>query len=87
MNDAVPFGEPLELETADADDRSVEWFEGRHVAKAPISHGADTSTGIDHERNRLVTLYDREFDSLGNLEVSQWLYPETTNQLKDVDDR
>lgn len=46
MSEALPFGEPLELETADADDRSVEWFEGRYVAKAPISHGADTSTGI-----------------------------------------
>lgn len=41
--------------------------------------------GIDDERNRLVTLYDREFDSLGNLEVSQWLYPGATNELKGVE--
>lgn len=41
--------------------------------------------GIDHPRNRLVTLYDREFDSLGSLELSQWLYPGTTNTLKEID--
>lgn len=37
--------------------------------------------------NRLVTLYDREFESLGSLEVSQFLFPGETNKLKDIEQR
>jgi 3'-phosphoadenosine 5'-phosphosulfate sulfotransferase (PAPS reductase)/FAD synthetase len=35
--------------------------------------------------NRLVTLYDAEFDSLGAREISQFLYPSETNELKDIE--
>ncbi|WP_337653227.1 phosphoadenosine phosphosulfate reductase family protein [Halomontanus rarus] len=41
--------------------------------------------GIDARDNRLVTLYDSEFDSRGALEVSQWLYPGETNALKEIE--
>lgn len=46
MREALELDEPLDVEAATEGDRSVEWFEGRYEAKAPISHGADTSTGI-----------------------------------------
>ena len=39
---------------------------------------------IDHDENRLVTLYDTEFEHLGSLEVSQMLYPGAANELKEV---
>ncbi len=35
--------------------------------------------------NRLVTLYDAEFDSLGAREISQFIYPEETNELKQIE--
>jgi 3'-phosphoadenosine 5'-phosphosulfate sulfotransferase (PAPS reductase)/FAD synthetase len=41
--------------------------------------------GIDAPENRLVTLYDAEFDSLGAREVSQFIYPGETNALKDIE--
>lgn len=37
--------------------------------------------------NRLVTLYDGEFDSLGAREISQFIYPGETNELKDIEQR
>lgn len=45
----------------------------------------DLYGGMDHPSNRLVTLYDSEFDSLGSREISQFLYPERTNELKAVE--
>jgi len=41
--------------------------------------------GMDAPENRLVTLYDSEFDSLGAQEISQFIYPGETNALKDVE--
>ena len=41
--------------------------------------------GIDAPENRLVTLYDSEFDSLGSREIAQFLYPGETNSLKDIE--
>jgi 3'-phosphoadenosine 5'-phosphosulfate sulfotransferase (PAPS reductase)/FAD synthetase len=41
--------------------------------------------GIDAPENRLVTLYDSEFDSLGAREISQFIYPGETNALKDIE--
>lgn len=35
--------------------------------------------------NRLVTLYDSEFDSLGARQISQFIYPSETNELKDIE--
>lgn len=43
--------------------------------------------GIDSPENRLVTLYDSEFDSLGAREVSQFLFPDETNELKEIEQR
>ncbi|QCC57256.1 phosphoadenosine phosphosulfate reductase family protein [Natrinema thermotolerans] len=43
--------------------------------------------GIDARDNRLVTIYDHEFDSRGSLEVSQWLFPDATNELKEIEQR
>lgn len=45
----------------------------------------DLYGGMEHPSNRLVTLYDSEFDSLGSREVSQFLYPERTNELKQIE--
>lgn len=42
---------------------------------------------IEHRSNRLVTLYDSEFDSLGAREISQFIYPSETNELKDIEQR
>lgn len=41
--------------------------------------------GIDSPENRLVTLYDSEFDSLGAREISQFLFPGETNELKNIE--
>lgn len=41
--------------------------------------------GIDAPENRLVTLYDSEFDSLGAREISQFVYPGETNALKKLE--
>lgn len=41
--------------------------------------------GIDAPENRLVTLYDSEFDSLGAREISQFIYPGATNELKNIE--
>ena len=41
--------------------------------------------GIDAPENRLVTLYDSEFDSLGAREISQFVYPGETNALKEME--
>lgn len=43
--------------------------------------------GIDSPENRLVTLYDSEFDSLGAREISQFIYPDETNALKEIESR
>jgi len=43
--------------------------------------------GIDARENRLVTLYDSEFDSLGAREISQFIYPDATARLKDIEQR
>lgn len=40
-----------------------------------------------HIGNRLVTIYDSEFENLGNLEVSQFLYPSETNHLKEIEQK
>lgn len=40
---------------------------------------------MEHRSNRLVTLYDAEFDSLGAREISQFIYPNETNELKDIE--
>lgn len=47
----------------------------------------DLYGGIDAPENRLVTLYDSEFDSLGAREISQFIYPGETNALKDIEQR
>ena len=41
--------------------------------------------GIDSRENRLVTVYDHEFDSLGSETISQFLFPEATNKLKEIE--
>lgn len=46
---------------------------------------AELFDGIDAPENRLVTLYDSEFDSLGAREISQFIYPGETNELKDIE--
>lgn len=43
--------------------------------------------GMDSRENRLVTLYDEEFDSLGAREISQFIYPGETNALKQIEQR
>lgn len=43
--------------------------------------------GIDAPENRLVTLYDSEFDSLGAREISQFVYPGATNAIKDLEQK
>lgn len=43
---------------------------------------AELLDGMDDRDNRLVTLYDSEFDSLGSREVSQFLYPGRSNELR-----
>jgi len=43
--------------------------------------------GIDSVGNRLVTIYDHEFSSLGSESVSQFLFPSATNELKDIEQR
>jgi len=40
---------------------------------------------MEHRSNRLVTLYDAEFDSLGAQEISQFVYPSETNELKQIE--
>ena len=40
---------------------------------------------MESNRNRLVTLYDSEFDSLGAREISQFIFPGETNALKDIE--
>lgn len=42
---------------------------------------------IEHRSNRLVTLYDAEFDTLGAREISQFVFPGETNALKDIEQR
>lgn len=39
----------------------------------------------EHRSNRLVTLYDSEFDSLGSREISMFLYPSESNEVKDIE--
>lgn len=41
--------------------------------------------GIDARENRLVTIYDSEFDSLGAREISKFLFPEETNALQQTE--
>jgi 3'-phosphoadenosine 5'-phosphosulfate sulfotransferase (PAPS reductase)/FAD synthetase len=40
---------------------------------------------IEHPRNRLVTLYDSEFENLGSKEISMFLYPNKSSKLKDIE--
>jgi len=42
---------------------------------------------MEHPRNRLVTVYDREFASAGSLEVSQFVFPSKTGRLKHIEHR
>lgn len=42
---------------------------------------------IEARGNRLVTLYDSEFDALGTREISQFIYPSETNAVKDIEQR
>lgn len=46
---------------------------------------ADLYGGMESRGNRLVTLYDSEFDSLGARSISQFIYPERTNELKQIE--
>lgn len=46
---------------------------------------ADLYGGIEADGNRLVTIYDSEFDSLGSRTVSQFIYPGRTNELKHIE--
>ncbi len=41
--------------------------------------------GMESRGNRLVTLYDSEFDSLGARTISQFVYPSETNELKRIE--
>lgn len=41
--------------------------------------------GMESRGNRLVTLYDAEFDSLGARTISQFIYPSETNELKQIE--
>lgn len=45
----------------------------------------DLYGSMEARGNRLVTLYDAEFDSLGAREVSQFVYPGRTNELKAIE--
>lgn len=45
----------------------------------------DLYDDMEHRANRLVTLYDAEFDSLGAREISQFVYPDETNALKEIE--
>lgn len=47
--------------------------------------GAALYGSIEDRANRLVTLYDSEFDCLGSQEISQHLYPSKTNRLKAIE--
>lgn len=47
----------------------------------------DLYDDMEHRANRLVTLYDSEFDSLGAREISQFIYPDETNALKEIEQR
>lgn len=47
----------------------------------------DLYGSMEARGNRLVTLYDSEFDSLGAREISQFIYPGETNELKDIEQR
>jgi len=46
---------------------------------------ANLFDGIDSRGNRLVTIYDHEFASLGSEAISQFLFPEATNELKKIE--
>jgi len=46
---------------------------------------AELFGSISHPDNRLVTLYDREFESYGSLSISQFIYPSETNRLKSIE--
>lgn len=41
--------------------------------------------GIDADENRLVTMYDHEFDDKGSEALSQFQYPGETNELKRIE--
>lgn len=45
----------------------------------------DLYDDMEHRANRLVTLYDAEFDSLGAREISQFVYPSETARLKEIE--
>lgn len=40
---------------------------------------------IEHQSNRLVTLYDSEFDSLGSRTISKFIYPSESYELKELE--
>lgn len=48
---------------------------------------AELYGGIDSRSNRLVTVYDHEFSSLGSEAISQFIYPEKTNELKNIEQK
>ena len=90
------FGEPpiawVEEYTAAA---PIHQLTTRDVWAYIVSHGLEYHPIYDrrgelyddheHGANRLVTLYDSEFNSLGAQEISQFLYPGETNALKDIE--
>jgi len=41
--------------------------------------------GMKSHSNRLVTLYDQEFDSLGARTISQYIFPDETARLKEIE--
>jgi 3'-phosphoadenosine 5'-phosphosulfate sulfotransferase (PAPS reductase)/FAD synthetase len=46
---------------------------------------AELYGSIDHWSNRLVTLYDHEFSSHGSESMSQFLFPDKTGELKQIE--
>jgi 3'-phosphoadenosine 5'-phosphosulfate sulfotransferase (PAPS reductase)/FAD synthetase len=46
---------------------------------------AELFGGMEARGNRLALLYDSEFDSLGARTVSQFVFPDRTNELKEIE--
>jgi len=46
---------------------------------------ADLYGGIDARSNRLVTVYDHEFDKFGSESISQFVHPSRTAELKEIE--
>lgn len=73
----------------------IHHFQTRDVWAYIVKHGLDYHDiydkqanlygDMEHRANRLVTLYDAEFDSLGAREISQFIYPSETAKLKKIE--